>query len=93
MTRQIPGDFQKFALLRPAGRHNPTPLQRDWYSVAEQPAPAPHLSRPEGCAALRIVLVPHTLAIPGRGGSITTRPRRPYLFQFARQRLGPGVLL
>ena len=29
----------------------------DWYSIAEQPAPAPHLAHPEGCAALRIVLV------------------------------------
>ena len=30
---------------------------RDWYFIAEQPAPAPHLARPEGCAVLRIVLV------------------------------------
>jgi len=30
---------------------------RDWYFIAEQPAPAPHLAHPEGCAALRIVLV------------------------------------
>ena len=30
---------------------------RDWYVIAEQPAPAPHLSHPEGCAALRIVLL------------------------------------
>ena len=30
---------------------------RDWYFIAEQPAPAPHLARPEGRAALRIVLV------------------------------------
>ena len=36
-------------------------LQRDWYLIVEQPAPAPHLTHPEGCAALRIVLitVPH----------------------------------
>ena len=33
------------------------PKQRDWYVIAEQPAPAPHLAHPEGCAALRIVLV------------------------------------
>ena len=34
------------------------PLQaRDWYFIAEQPAPAPHLAQPGGCAALRIVLV------------------------------------
>ena len=31
--------------------------QRDWYFIAEKPAPAPHLAHPEGCAALRIVLV------------------------------------
>ena len=30
---------------------------RDWYLIADQPAPAPHLAHPEGCAALRIVLV------------------------------------
>ena len=33
---------------------------RDWYFIAEQPAPAPHLAHPEhpeGCAALRVVLV------------------------------------
>ena len=30
---------------------------RDRYVIAEQPAPAPHLAHPEGCAALRIVLV------------------------------------
>ena len=32
-------------------------LQRDEYFIAEQPAPAPHLAHPEGCAAVRIVLV------------------------------------
>jgi len=32
-------------------------VQRDWYDIAEQPAAAPHLAHPEGCAALRIVLV------------------------------------
>ena len=30
---------------------------RDWCFIAEQPVPAPHLAHPEGCAALRIVLV------------------------------------
>jgi hypothetical protein len=25
---------------------------RDWYFIAEQPASAPHLAHPEGCAAL-----------------------------------------
>ena len=33
------------------------PVSRDWYFTAEQPAPAPHLARPAGCAAPRIVLV------------------------------------
>ena len=31
--------------------------ERDWYFIAEQPAPAPHLAHPEGFAALRILLV------------------------------------
>jgi len=31
--------------------------QRDWYFIAEHPAPAPLLAHPEGCAALRILLV------------------------------------
>ena len=30
---------------------------RDWYFIAEQPAPAPHLPHLGGCAALGIVLV------------------------------------
>ena len=30
---------------------------RDWYLIAEQPAPAPNLAHPEGWAALLIVLV------------------------------------
>jgi hypothetical protein len=30
-------------------------LSRDWYLIAEQPAPAPHLARLEGCAALRFL--------------------------------------
>ena len=30
-------------------------FKRDWYFIAEKPAPAPHLAHPEGCAALRIV--------------------------------------
>ena len=33
------------------------PVLRDWYLIAEQPAPAPHLAHPEGCAATRIMLV------------------------------------
>jgi len=28
-------------------------MERDWYLIAEQPAPAPQLARPEGRAALR----------------------------------------
>ena len=35
----------------------PPTIPRDWYSIAERPAPAPHLAHPEGCAALRIVLL------------------------------------
>jgi len=31
-------------------------LVGDWYFIAEQPAPAPHLAHPEEYAALRIVL-------------------------------------
>ena len=31
-------------------------LPRDWYAIAEGPAPAPHLAHPQGCAALLIVL-------------------------------------
>ena len=30
-------------------------LLRDWYFIAEQPTPAPHLAHPEGCAAIRVV--------------------------------------
>ena len=37
--------------------HQDEITNRDWYVIAEQPAPAPHLARPEGRAALRIVLV------------------------------------
>ena len=38
-----------------------SPCKRDWFLIAKQAAPAPHLARPEGCAAPRIVLVtvPH----------------------------------
>ena len=34
-----------------------TEVGRDWYFIAEQLAPAPHLACPEGRAAPRIVLV------------------------------------
>ena len=33
-------------------KENLKDLKRDWYCIAEQPAPAPHLARPEGRAAL-----------------------------------------
>ena len=33
------------------------PVIRDWYFIAEQPAPAPHLAHPEERAALRSVQV------------------------------------
>ena len=36
---------------------NPEPMKGGWYFIAEQPARAPHLAHPEGCAALRIVLL------------------------------------
>ena len=42
----------KLCCSRGAGRG-----QRNWYRIAEQPAPAPRLAHPEGCAALRSVLV------------------------------------
>ena len=67
----------------------PPPL-RDWYFIAEQPAPAPHLAHPEGCAALRIVLV--TVPCASRSCEhfpdgfdlhllqppLTIRPKRPF---------------
>ena len=37
--------------------YEPRTLKRDWRFIAEQPAPAPHLANPEGCAALSIVLL------------------------------------
>ena len=44
----------------------PPPCGRNWYVIAEQPAPAPHLAYLEGCAALRIVLgtVPRVRCVP-----------------------------
>ena len=35
----------------------PPTCQTDWYFIAAQPAPAPHLAHTEGCATLRFVLV------------------------------------
>ena len=57
-----------------------TKRQKDWYFIAEQPAPAPHLAHPEGCAALRIVLV----TVPPRGISSAGSPFRVpgYVFFF-----------
>ena len=57
-------DLKKAVCSYPEGRWSPSevfepsgPPHRDWYFIAEQPAPAPRLAHPEGCAALRIVLV------------------------------------
>ena len=44
------------AWMSPRSSVNCAKPNRDWYFIAEQPAPAPHLAHPEGCAALRIVL-------------------------------------
>jgi len=41
------------SLLPELDLRGPRPCQREWYVIAEQPAPAPHLAHPEGCAALR----------------------------------------
>jgi len=42
------------------------PQEREWYFIAEQPAPAPHLAHPGGCAALRIAFtVPLLRAFSG----------------------------
>ena len=49
-------------LMRGSVRESGRLRERDWYFIAEQPAPAPHLAHPEGCAALRIVLV--TVTVP-----------------------------
>jgi len=38
---------------RGGGPRRCLPLFKDWYFIADQPAPAPHLEHPEGCAALR----------------------------------------
>ena len=52
---------------------SPPPLR---YFIAEQPAPAPHLTHPEGCAALCIVLV----AVPRVSrGPVTLCPPPRYL--------------
>ena len=47
----------QLGLALPQRRLAPVLQVRDWYFIAEQPAPSPHLAHPDGCAALRIVLV------------------------------------
>ena len=50
--------FSERGAVTPWGlSQGPSPHTRDWYFIAEQPAPAPHLAHLEGCAALRIELV------------------------------------
>jgi len=44
--------------------------KRYWYSIAEQPALAPHLAHPEGCAALHIVLV-NPAIVSGKPGIVS----------------------
>ena len=47
-------------------------MDRDWYFIAEQPAPAPHLTNREGCAALtawaNCVGLPDPVKNPPTGG-------------------------
>ena len=52
--------LRRWCLLSEILSHGALPLEetcRDLYFIAAQPAPALHLAHPEGCAALRIVLV------------------------------------
>ena len=74
---------------------------RDWYVIAEQPAPAPHLAHPERCAALRIVLVTvprfstfrmHVQNVPRREGFllVSTRNKRTFSSRFTKADR-PGV--
>ena len=49
--------FRVLRLLVHNPRHISCAPKKYSYFIAEQPAPAPHLARPRGCAALRIVLV------------------------------------
>ena len=75
-TVQIPGEI-KLAVHKRIARlliegmtHN---SRRDWYIIAEQPAPAPHLAHPGGRATLRIVLAPERkefIHYPGRSKTI-----------------------
>jgi len=52
-----PSRRSPLAIAALAARVPPAIRERDRYFIAEQPAPAPHLAHPEGCAALSIVLV------------------------------------
>ena len=44
--------FERQLQLAPRRRRRPRPGKRYWCFIAEQPAPAPHLARPKGRAAL-----------------------------------------
>ena len=57
---------------RSTRRPSAPPAEREWYFIAEQPAPA----HPEECAALRIVLVTVALASISRMDSISTSYKR-----------------
>ena len=51
-SRAPPRERARSRIVPPPARH-----PEDWYFIAEQPAPAPHLAHPEEFAALCIVLV------------------------------------
>ena len=55
---------------------------RDWYFIAGQPAPAPHLAHPEGYAALHIVLV--TVPRPTTVPCLARKPQAPALPLYVR---------
>ena len=44
--------------------HTNSTCKRDWYFIAEQPAPAPHLAHPEGCAAVAPAMQGTSRVIP-----------------------------
>ena len=56
-------------------------MSTDWYFLAGQPAPATHLAHPEGCAALRIVLV--TVPRVSRSFEIFPDGFDPHLLQYS----------
>ena len=50
-----PAPFDQSPVAMPLGLPNlEIGRERDWYFIAEQSAPAPHLTHPEGRAALRM---------------------------------------